>query len=420
MYRAHDTAKHRRMQGQVSIMMAFMLTAMLAASGLAIDLGRLYVVRADLVKAVDAGALAGARVLPLGNDRAEAAANSFAGMNYGVGFLGTTSRSFSVNIQQDQSQSRVQVWGATTMPTTFMRIVGLDQVPVSAFAEATRRTFQMALVLDTSGSLSTSFAGIDAIGFLRTAATQFVDYFDDSMDEMALVRFASGRIIPHEMGPNFKQPIKSAIAAFTANGGTTAHAALDAGTVEVTSGPSTGAFRALVFFTDGRPTSFRGLFNVGSGPAVDGVIGGYQNPNTNGGQPPPYLYDPLQISAQLPTRSPGTLPNGDAATNANILTQSWQLTLSAASQARSSNVTIFCIGLGNPNAGAIAQPDPTLLMAVANVPSAPDPLNPGATLTNPYYNPGQPEGAFHFAPDATQLEEVFQRVAQEIVVRLTQ
>jgi hypothetical protein len=40
-------------------------------------------------------------------------------------------------------------------------------------------------------------------------------------------------------------------------------------------------------------------------------------------------------------------------------------------------------------------------------------------VANPSYDPNQPEGGFYFAPDADQLDAVFEQVAREIVLRLT-
>ena len=61
----------RSQRGVTGIMATFLLIPLIAMAGLGIDLGRMFVVRAELVKAVDGGALAGARVLPSGEVIAE-------------------------------------------------------------------------------------------------------------------------------------------------------------------------------------------------------------------------------------------------------------------------------------------------------------------------------------------------------------
>ena len=400
--------KSRR--GQAGVMAAFLLFPLIAMAGLGIDLGRMFVVRAELVKAVDGGALAGARVLPMGQETAELAANAFAEMNFPIGFMGVDSRGFDVQFSQDPNEARIEVAGTALMPTTLIKIVGIDEITVNAVAEAQRRPLELSLVLDTSGSLDPVNAGIDAIGYLRTASRQFVNYFDDTMDAMALTRFASGRIVYYSLASNFRTPIRNAIATFIAEGGTTAHDAVVAGHAEVEDPLRPGAFRCMVFFTDGRPTSFRDIWSI-SGSNVDGVIGGMQDPADD---PPDYLYSPFQMATPL-----YSYPTPPGWTTAMILAESWQRTLDAGSDARDDGITIFTIGLGNPNAGPIAQPDPGLLVALANVETAENPLNPGSPIINGYYDPTQPKGEFYFAPDATELAIVFQRVAQEITVRLT-
>jgi len=428
--RMKKSAILKNQSGAVGVMAAFLMIVLIAFAGLAIDLGRMFVVRAQLVKAVDGGALAGARVLPMGQDSAEDAAVKFAEMNFAQGFMGAEAAAFSAEYSVAPDAVRIEVVGTAVMPMTLMRIVGVEQAVIDAVAEAQRRPLELALVLDTSGSLDPSFTGgVDAIGYLRSAATQFVNFFDETMDMMTLVRFNSGRIVPFPLNTGFKQPITANIATFNAFGGTNAASALDAGHDEIRNPVRPAAFRALVFFTDGRPTALRELFNI-SGQDVDGVIGGYQDP-TRRPYPPPYLYDPFKVIAtrevHLRLRRPGGgwypspsyLPDGTPASTANIMQKAWQRTLDAGSQARDDGITIFTIGLGNPAAGPVAQPDPELLVAIANVQSAPDPLRPGQTIVNQYYDPSQPKGGFYFAPDATGLEELFRRVGQEITVRLT-
>ncbi|MBU0595786.1 hypothetical protein KJ567_03770, partial [Candidatus Bipolaricaulota bacterium] len=103
-------------------------------------------------------------------------------------------------------------------------------------------------------------------------------------------------------------------------GATTAEDALRAGKDEFLGSTTPEAFRAIVFFTDGRPTSFRDTFRIGVND-VDGVIGGYSNPNDNHGDPPPWdpphyrygIFDPLQVNTPLGIDNPSHLPDGRVA-----------------------------------------------------------------------------------------------------------
>src|SRR5215210_7637298 len=65
------------------------LTTFCLVTGLAVDSGRAYVVKAQLTKAVDGAALAAARNLNTGNPRDEAARIFTA--NFPTGYFGTTS-----------------------------------------------------------------------------------------------------------------------------------------------------------------------------------------------------------------------------------------------------------------------------------------------------------------------------------------
>ena len=76
-------------KGFVLVYMAGALTVLLLFTGVAVDSGRAYVVKAQLTKAVDGAALAAARSLNSANPRAEAAKIYRA--NFPAGYMGTTS-----------------------------------------------------------------------------------------------------------------------------------------------------------------------------------------------------------------------------------------------------------------------------------------------------------------------------------------
>src|SRR3984893_5533366 len=78
-----------RQDGFVLIYMAAIMTVLLLFSGLAVDGGRAYVVKAQLTKAADGAALAAARNLNGGDPQGEAAKIYRA--NFPVGYMGTTS-----------------------------------------------------------------------------------------------------------------------------------------------------------------------------------------------------------------------------------------------------------------------------------------------------------------------------------------
>ena len=406
--------------GQAVIMAAFALFALLAVLGLAVDLGRFVVVKAQLSKAVDAAALSGARVLPTGRPNARAAAIEYGEMNFENEFLGTTSHGFSVSFSNDRSEALVHVSGDTELPTTFLRLVGIREVTVRASADAVRRPLSIAMVLDNTESLGKKFNGIDAIGYLRDAAGSFVGYFDDDMDKMGLVLFSTGTEVRFPLSHGFSGAMTGTIHGMKDWSFTNLSDGFIAGRAELEKDHDPTSYRALVFFTDGRPTALRGAFPVG-GATYDAVITGNQDPSPAGAvHPDLYLFDRLSHGLTPPVKyTASAFPNGMPKTTANLQYQATQNLRRAAAVAREQGIAVFAIGLGNPRvAETWKQPDARLLMEIANVREAFDPIAE-TYVANPNFNGDQPEGGFYFAPDADQLDEVFEQVAREIVLRLT-
>jgi hypothetical protein len=75
--------------------------------------------------------------------------------------------------------------------------------------------------------------------------------------------------------------------------------------------------------------------------------------------------------------------------------------LKVAEAMRQQNITVFSIGLGDK----ISQ---TFLQQIANDPASPT------------FNAGEPEGEAVFAPSSSQLQGVFQTIAAEILLRISQ
>ena len=79
--------------------------------------------------------------------------------------------------------------------------------------------------------------------------------------------------------------------------------------------------------------------------------------------------------------------------------------LTQADQLRQRGVTIYTIGLGNPSAtNPLLQPDLAYLQLLAN--------------ENGVADPNQKRGKAYFAPSVAELQQVFDLVAQDLLVRL--
>src|SRR5438093_11937886 len=151
-----EKADHAREKGMALVYVGVFLVPLLLCSGLAVDLGRGYLVRVALAKAVDAAALAAAR--NIAEDVAPAAINIF-NANFPAGFLGVTPTQPQINTTIDPKDGSyiITVGSTATLPTTFMRIAGRESLRVAAAATATRRLLDMPFVIDGSGSLVESF-----------------------------------------------------------------------------------------------------------------------------------------------------------------------------------------------------------------------------------------------------------------------
>lgn len=144
-------------RGGVGILMAVAMVPLIAAVGTGIDLGRAFLVKSRLSSALDAAALAGGRNFFLPT-RDEDIANFFQA-NFPAGFLGATVTGPTTTIDTENEQ--IQITASATVPTTFMQILGFEELQVSEFAEITRQLIALDVVLaiDMSGSMNSAAVG---------------------------------------------------------------------------------------------------------------------------------------------------------------------------------------------------------------------------------------------------------------------
>ena len=186
-------------EGVALVYMAVTLTTLLLATGLAVDAGRAYVVKAQLTKAVDGAALGAARHLNSGNPRGEA--EQIFKANFPAGYLGTSSVTdpttagdfFSLVTDNVTAVSRITIKASTVLPTTFMKLGNFDQVTVGASGEATRRMVDLSLVMDVSSSIGWRWP------YVRDAARTFVDAFDPLHDRLSLITYSTGSTVLDQM-----------------------------------------------------------------------------------------------------------------------------------------------------------------------------------------------------------------------------
>ncbi|MGH9310874.1 MAG: VWA domain-containing protein, partial [Vicinamibacterales bacterium] len=251
-------------KGFALIYMTGVLTVLLLFTGLAVDAGRAYVVKAQLSKAVDGAALGAARMLNAGDPRGEAARIFKA--NFPDGYMGTggadptaAGNFFGVQTVAASGVNIVTVTATTELPTTFMKLANMDKVTISSMGEAQRRMVDLSLVLDVSSSIGSGWAAV------RDASRAFVNSFDRNGDRVALVTYSNGSRVIDPM-PSSRGFDKTRVMADIPNslpGGSTAMVqGLYRGWDEVRSVPrgQQSGLRVIVLFTDGASNSVPGVY----------------------------------------------------------------------------------------------------------------------------------------------------------------
>jgi len=243
-------------RGVVMIYMAIALTAMLLFSGLALDSGRAYVVKAQLSKAVDGAALGAARALNSGDPRGEAVRIFKA--NFPAGYLGTLTSTdpttdpgfFTSTVDPTTGINTVDVKATAVLPTTFMRLADFNTVSVFSEGQATRRMVDLSLVIDVSSSIGSKWSTV------HDAAVQFIDSFDALHDRFALITFSNGSQVidqmPSSRGFN-KTKLENDVPSTLPGGSTLMVEGLYHGWDELRTVPagSQSGLRVIVLFTDG-------------------------------------------------------------------------------------------------------------------------------------------------------------------------
>lgn len=159
-------------RGQVLIIMAGILLAMMGVAGLTIDAARIYVSYRQLQSSTDAAALAGAGALP--NSNAATVASKYSGQSgslnaysnlptvtpvSGYPLLGCEPAKYEATIPLPPCPNLIQVRQQVTVPTYFIALFGTPKVTLTAVATgamrgASRSPYNVAVVLDSTASMN--------------------------------------------------------------------------------------------------------------------------------------------------------------------------------------------------------------------------------------------------------------------------
>jgi Flp pilus assembly protein TadG len=143
--------------------------ALVGASGIAVDMGRVQIVQSRMTNALDAAGLAAGSVINTTNITTET--NKYFYANFPVNYMGTTIN--SVTAVPNSNNTKINLTASGTVPMTLMKVFGITSMPVSASSEITRsnKGMELVLVLDITGSMWSNNNYLS----LRAAATDLIN-----------------------------------------------------------------------------------------------------------------------------------------------------------------------------------------------------------------------------------------------------
>jgi Flp pilus assembly protein TadG len=281
--------------GMALVLFAVLLVVLGIFAGFAIDAGRLFLVKAQMTKAVDGAALAAARALgstASATPEKDEAVRIFQA-NFPSGYLGVSSVTdpttaadfFSKVYLPADGANIITVKASATLPMTLMRLARFGDITVRSSGTARRRQVDLSLAIDCSGSIgSTDWVTVSA------AARRFINSFDGSTDRISVTLFSDGAHVSYQMPParGFnKTNAMNAVPTNLPDGSTSMAEGLYRAWDELRAVPlnTQAGLRVIVLFTDGTPNGVSGNFtwspsgNVYTGKSLNTndfpSVGGY-------------------------------------------------------------------------------------------------------------------------------------------------
>jgi Flp pilus assembly protein TadG len=260
----------RKSKGYVIVTTALAAAVLFPMIGLAIDVGILYVVRAQLWLAADAAAMAGARGLGSATDsatqtaNAQAAATTYFNANWPNHYWKSgTPTGPSAQVIPGTNIRTVQITASVPVPLYFLRIIGQNTATVAVSAAATRQDAFIIVVMDRSSSMNYKMAsGQTACQEAVAAAQAFVSNFTEGRDYIGFVTFSAG-VYSYPATTTFNtkdkngNTIPSLINQIACTGNTATASGLNAAYTLMqqayNAGLSAGRQNIIVLMTDGRP-----------------------------------------------------------------------------------------------------------------------------------------------------------------------
>ena len=316
-------------RGMFALATAVALVSLFAFVALGIEVGKWYIVRAELGKSVDAASLIGAKNISnpwldqhfnVGEGEGLAELVEAVGeANFTPGFFGASAP--TVEMSGSVVDGKVFVSANTDVTNYAARTLETaqtagkyDKTHVASLGGAQKRDVEIMLVLDRSGSMS------QEMDDLKAAAKSFVDYFEDTQanDKLGLISYSTAVTVDEPLDTDFVDAMKLKIDDMVASGWTNMEDAIDqadgaSGFTDQSGVPGDQRVQQfLVFFTDGHPTAFRSTYDANTAPYRLFTRGGINKVNETTQEPDVVvaasgssdarLYDPYNGS-QLPNLS---------------------------------------------------------------------------------------------------------------------
>lgn len=454
-----------KQRGSVVITVALSLAIILASVGLAIDTGIAYTVRDKLNAATDAASLAAARAVSQGadetaqRDNAQKAAVRFFNANFPSGYLGSTATLDTPDVTFNSGMVTIKITAKASMPISILGLLGYSPLRPGVSSTAVRKDLDMAVVLDTSGSLSNSGPNVIA------SAQTFLNQFNTDQDRVGLLHFSYGAVIDdpiRQVQRGFdRSSMNLHIKNFVFQGSTASPEGMYWARQQLNSVPTTNNnrsnLRVIVFFSDGAPNSFAAYLNWktpadcivagtiatdddGSGTpgglyrtdAQQTVSPGKCNPNNyygydynnrryyyevadkanslpdwyNGHNPVTNPNDPNAHEFAVVTNSPRVVTN--AVTYVNVNRAARNLVEAMASKSQDEGIYVFTLGLGaalKTGTGVDNEKGEDTLKCMANATNAPSRC----------FRPAKPIGQYCYAATTSELTPCFSKLASAIM-----
>jgi len=154
--------------GMTLPMLALMFVSLSGFVGTSVDVARLQLVQSRLSFALDAAGLAAGSTMNTTNLTTEV--TKYLNANFPQGYMDSTTPSIATSASEDNMV--IDLTATTTLPTTFMNVLGVSTMTVTAKSQVTRTSsgLELVMALDNTGSMAGS-----KLSSLKNAATSLVN-----------------------------------------------------------------------------------------------------------------------------------------------------------------------------------------------------------------------------------------------------